>query len=435
MQPTDLVADTICRTIELGVTITGAAIGERLTHIECRPVEHDPACPECGLAGRLRDHVDRVLTDLPVVGHPTRLRIRVPRFTCDDPDCGVTIFRQRLDTVAAPKAATTRRCARWILQRLAIDKMSVSAIAKSLGLGWGTVNSLALSLAHDLVYDQPGHLDRVRVLGVDEHKWKHVRGQGDPSFVTVIVDLTPVLDAAGPARLLAMVPGRSTAALKDWLEERERSFRDRVKVIGMDGFAGYHRAAKESLPQARTVMDPFHVVHLAAEKLTTARQRIQQETHGHRGRSGDPLYGIRRVLLTREGLRTDRQNARLAAVFAEDAHIGVEVTHGAYQDLVAAYGNPDRRAGKIAMFKILKRIKSGVPRALPELAQLGRSLWRRRKEILAYFDTGASNGPVEAINGRLEHLRGIALGFRNLTHYILRSLIHSGQLQQRINAL
>ncbi|MGX1598075.1 hypothetical protein ACWIDS_13555 [Dietzia maris] len=29
----------------------------------------------------------------------------------------------------------------------------------------------------------------------------------------------------------------------------------------------------------------------------------------------------------------------------------------------------------------------------------------------------------------------IALGFRNLGHYILRSLIHSGQLQARINAL
>lgn len=62
-------------------------------------------------------------------------------------------------------------------------------------------------------------------------------------------------------------------------------------------------------------------------------------------------------------------------------------------------------------------------------------LWKRHREILAYFDVGASNGPVEAINGRLEHLRGIALGFRNLKHYILRSLIHSGQLQDRINAL
>ena len=39
---------------------------------------------------------------------------------------------------------------------------------------------------------------------------------------------------------------------------------------------------------------------------------------------------------------------------------------------------------------------------------------------------GTSNGPTEAINGRLEHLRGSALGFRNLTNYIARSLLESG---------
>lgn len=45
------------------------------------------------------------------------------------------------------------------------------------------------------------------------------------------------------------------------------------------------------------------------------------------------------------------------------------------------------------------------------------------------------NGTVEAINGRLEQLRGIALGFSNLTRYIMRSPIHSGRFHERINAL
>jgi transposase len=433
---TALVADTICRTVELGVTITGAAIAEDRTWIDCRPVDADPTCPTCGQVGRLRDHVDRVLTDLPVVGHPTRLRIQLPRFTCIDDGCEVTIFRQRIEAVAAPKATTTRRCARWILQRLAIDKMSVSAVARALGLGWNTVNSLAVSLASELVFDKPGHLDGVRYLGVDEHKWKHRRGQGDPGFVTVIVDLTPVIDGTGPARLLDMVAGRSKAALAEWLGKRDANFRSRVRVVAMDGFAGYRTATAEALPAARAVMDPFHVVHLAAEKLTVCRQRIQQATCGHRGRVGDPLYGIRRILLTRTDLLTDKQKDKLAtALDRDDAHLPVEVTAWCYQDLIAAYANPDKRAGKLLMFKCLKRIRSGLPAGLEELAQLGRSLWRRRSEILAYFDVGVSNGPVEAINGRLEHLRGIALGFRNLDHYILRSLIHSGQLQERINAL
>src|SRR5699024_2665675 len=96
--------------------------------------------------------------------------------------------------------STTGRVTRWVLQRLAIDKMSISAVAKALGIGWDLTNDLALSAVSDLVYDQPGHLAGVRYLGVDEHKWKHCRGQGDASFVTVIVDLTPVLDGRGPAR-------------------------------------------------------------------------------------------------------------------------------------------------------------------------------------------------------------------------------------------
>jgi len=64
---------------------------------------------------------------------------------------------------------------------------------------------------------------------------------------------------------------------------------------------------------------------------------------------------------------------------------------------------------------------------LTEVITLGRTLKRRAEDVLAYFDRpGTSNGPTEAINGRLEHLRGAALGFRNLAHYILRSLLDTG---------
>ena len=52
-----------------------------------------------------------------------------------------------------------------------------------------------------------------------------------------------------------------------------------------------------------------------------------------------------------------------------------------------------------------------VPRGLTELITLGRALKRRAGDILAYFDHSHSgNGPNEAINGRLEHLRGSELG-------------------------
>src|ERR1700746_3784042 len=64
---------------------------------------------------------------------------------------------------------------------------------------------------------------------------------------------------------------------------------------------------------------------------------------------------------------------------------------------------------------VIDSIRRGVPAGLEEIAQLGRTLWRRRDDILAFFDHHASNGPTEAISGRLEALRRNAPGFRNLT--------------------
>ena len=183
-------------------------------------------------------------------------------------------------------------------------------------------------------------------------------------------------------------------------------------------------------------MDPFHVIHLAAEKLTGCRQRLQRETTGRRGRKNDPLYKHRRALLTRTDFLTDRQKQRLDLLWAtDDDYVALQVTWGFYQELISAYGHPKKQEGRKLMNRVISTLRKGLPPGLGELAQLGRTLWRRRDDILAFFDVGASNGPVEAVNGRLEHLRGIALGFRNLDHYILRSVIHSGQLQDRINAL
>ena len=76
---------------------------------------------------------------------------------------------------------------------------------------------------------------------------------------------------------------------------------------------------------------------------------------------------------------------------------------------------------------------AGVPKALTEIITLGRTLKKRAADVLAYFDRPhTSNGPTEAVNGRLEHLRGTALGFRNLTHYIARSLLETGGFRTKI---
>ncbi|WP_423790900.1 MULTISPECIES: hypothetical protein [Mycobacterium simiae complex] len=73
----------------------------------------------------------------------------------------------------------------------------------------------------------------------------------------------------------------------------------------------------------------------------------------HRGRTRDPLYGVRRTLRTRFPLLTARQRTRLEAVFADDNHLPVQLTWGVYQRIIAAYSHPDRRRGKTMMTAII----------------------------------------------------------------------------------
>ena len=101
--------------------------------------------------------------------------------------------------------------------------------------------------------------------------------------------------------------------------------------------------------------------------------------------------------------------------------------------MITAYRTPDRASGRTTMNTLIDALSQGVPAALIELVTLGRTLKRRAADVLAYFDRpGTSNGPTEAIC-RLEHLRGTALGFRNLTNYIARSLLESGGFRPRLH--
>ena len=75
------------------------------------------------------------------------------------------------------------------------------------------------------------------------------------------------------------------------------------------------------------------------------------------------------------------------------------------------------------MEKLITDLSTGVPKVLTDINTLDRTLKKRAADVLAYFERpGTSDGPTEALKGRLEHLRGSALGFGNLTNYIARSL-------------
>jgi transposase len=420
---------TFCRLDELGLEVVGQRLEPDRAVLACRVVDPDDRCRRCGGEGVARDTVTRRLAHEPLGWRPTTLVVRVRRYRC--PGCA-HVWRQDTSRAAQPRAKLSRRGLRWALEAIVVQHLTVARVAEALAVSWNTANDAILAEGKRVLIDDPGRFDGVKVIGIDEHVWRHTRN-GD-KYVTVIIDLTGIRDGTGPARLLDMVQGRSKQAFATWLAQREPAWRNAVEVVAMDGFTGFKTATTQELPDAVAVMDPFHVVRLAGDALDRCRRRVQQNLHGRRGRRDDPLYAARRTLHTGVDLLSDGQKTRLDDLFGNEDHTPVEATWAVYQKMITAYREPDRRRGRKLMQDLIDTVSHDVPRALREVITLGRTLKRRATDILAYFDRpGTSNGPTEAINGRLEHLRGSALGFRNLTNYIARSLLEAGGFRPRLH--
>ncbi|WP_258185091.1 MULTISPECIES: ISL3 family transposase [unclassified Bifidobacterium] len=393
-------------------------------------LENDTAryCTVCGAAGRVRSSWLRRFAHTPIGQHAVHLMVRVRRYEC------LTCARSWTDDltrVAAEGRRLTEAAVWWAAAEVVLKSKSILACARDLCCSWDAVNTAVLGKGMESLIDDPARFDGVDTVGVDEHVWRHTR-HGN-RYVTVIVDLTPRRHDR-PARLLDMVEGRSEKAFASWLAERPQTFRDAVKVVAMDAFAGYKKAARHEIPHAVEVLDPFHIVKLAGDKLTAVRCRLQRERTGRRGTKDDPLYKSRRVLLKTETLRTGKQKERAARLLDDPANAALRLAHGAYQKIIRCYAQEDRKRGRGMMAELIEALNArGAAPGCPELATLGRTLKRRMGDVLAFFDwPHSANGPTEAINGRLETLRGIALGFRNLDNYITRSLLHTGGFRQAI---
>lgn len=216
---------TFCRLDELGLEVIGQCLDSDRAVLACRITDDDPWCRRCGEQGSPRDSVTRTLAHEPFGWRPTTLLVTIRRYRCRG--CA-RVWRQDTSRAAERRAKLSRRALRWALETLVCQHLSVARVAEALAVSWNTANNAVLAEGRRVLIDDSQRFDGVAVIGVDEHVWRHTR-RGD-KYVTVIIDLTPVRDGTGPARLLDMVEGRSKKAFADWLAQRPQDWRDGVDV-------------------------------------------------------------------------------------------------------------------------------------------------------------------------------------------------------------
>ncbi|CAN5667775.1 ISL3-like element ISMsm4 family transposase [soil metagenome] len=372
-------------------------------------------CPGCGVVARAHDRMVVEYRDLAAFGRPARLRWDKRRWRCEEPRCAIRSWTESSPQFSA-RCVLTNRAGAECCRQVGRNARPVTQMAHELGVGWDTVMDAVREHGEPLI-DDPERVGQVRALGVDETSWLAATKDHPTLYASGLVDLHAKL-------VIDVIAGNSAEDLGSWLDRQPAPWLADIRGVATDLAESYRAGLDGRLDHAIRVADPFHVVRLGNRCLDQVRRRVQNRTLGHRGRKRDPLYRIRKLMLTGterlEGPGLERMLLGLRLGDPDQEVLGAWLAKESVRDVYLADDPND------AALLLDKTIEGCALDPVPEIGSLGRTLSRWRTEILAHHTTGASNGPTEGLNLLIKKVKRAGHGFRSFANYRLRILLYAG---------
>jgi transposase len=394
-----------------------------------------PACRSVSTSGK-----DWVLTrprDLPCGGEFALMQWRKRRWRCRTLDCPQQTFTERVGQVPSGMRTTTRL--RTALAVAVEDGRDQSEVAAAHGVSWPTVQRAVVAWgAVELVEPEP-----TRVLGMDETRFGRprwlpdgVHPDGRIRWVRTDPWETGFVDITGDQALLGQVDGRTSAAVQAWLAARTPEFRAAVEVVVIDPHAGYAAAVRAALPQAVIAVDHFHLIMLANKAVTAVRQRVTRDLLGRRGRTIDPAWANRRLLLRGRERLSQAALARMWNGCVDHDPSGQILSAWIAKEELRALCATAARDGQPGEIRdrLYAFYRWCADAQIPELTTLAETIETWWPAIELFLLTGLTNARTEGTNRLIKQVKRSACGFRNRDNYRRRVRLHCTRQTRRLSA-
>lgn len=360
------------------------------------------ACPQCGAAAPIHDHVEREWRHLDTCQFQTLVHAGVPRVRC--PTHGVK-------TVTVPWAERHARFTR-LFERLAIAwlrEATPAAVARRLGLSWEECRGImARAVRRGLA--RRAHAAPARRLGIDEKSFlkRH-------QYVSVVVDLDR-------GHVLDVFPDRKATSLVPYFAGLSARELAGIEAIVMDMWEPYRRTVRDLVPDAdqKIVFDKFHVLLHVNQAVDTVRK----QEHKRLVAQGD-------ARLT----RTKYQWLRNPATF----------TQAAWREFAVLRTSTLHSAKAWAMKESLRRLWDytypGAARRffrywyrwvmrsrLEPMRKAARMIKEHLENILTYLRHRVTNAMTEGLNAKIQWIKYASRGYRDREAFRMAILFHCGGL-------
>jgi transposase len=378
-------------------------------------------CPDCRTrAGRVHEYVLTRPRDLRRGLDAVTVCWAKRRWKCQEPGCPRKTFTEAVPQVP-PRCRLTGRLRELAGADVAGRGCTVAEAARWHGISWPVAHQAFAGQADPVLAQLPGP---VAHLGIDEHRRGRPRFRYDEETgeYALLADRwhTCFFDLSGEQGLLGQVEGRTADDAAYWLAQMPPAWRDAVDVVAIDMCTIYASAVRRMLPHATLVVDLFHVVQLAVKMTGDVRRRVVRRKYGRRGRSGDPEYGVKSLLVRDLEHLSPGQFAKVMDTLSGSrdgqeilaAWIGKEKLRDALNLRARITRSaPCERDVRDRLFRFYDWCARHDD--IPELLTLARTISRWEHEIVAAVLTGVSNARSESLNRIAKLEARQAYSFRN----------------------
>lgn len=373
-------------------------------HLFLKPMRKTAVCPRCSKRTKTGydTQPERTILHTTIGEQLLYLHITPRRFLClcrpNNP------FVEKLPGITG-KRRTTKKFDSDLLKHL--RGQSFKTATSKLALSYPALRARLESAVNPgkLKWDLLEGLPEIH-LGLDGHHLVNKR------FVETVAEVKQHIP-------LGILPGTKKAIILAGLTSCPENLKEKVKSINVDMDDGAINTARKIFLNAVIVIDKFHVVMDANQRLNEARLIEQEITNQNRGARGKGRIDIpiQLMRLAREHLH-EYEKEDLEDIFKKYPRL--KIWYVAKEKLREVYRAKTREDGEKQLNSLILILSVNDD---AELIRWGRSLRYYKEEILNYFCYRTTNAYTEGLHVKCKLVQRLSCGFRNADVYIRKALL------------
>lgn len=237
------------------------------------------------------------------------------------------------------------------------------------------------------------------ILNVDEHSFS---GR----------DLKITIGAANHRKILAVLDDDNQATLERYFKSWPEEAKSRVLEVCIDMKASYLSVLKETFPEAKIVVDRFHVVKEMNRQVDEMRKILQPE-----GKKGSRRIHRFLLLKNRNNLSL-KELQLLKQVFKRfKNHPALEGAYFIKEKVSEMYECKTKFEAERKLNMLLSQFEYHEVGKLKEMRD---TLIRWKPYILNFFERRTTNAFIEGCHNKIKLVKRMSYGFRNFKNYVLK---------------